>query len=89
MVEVQRQFQTYQHHKGGIYVKLCEALHTETEEIMVIYTCALSGAVYCRPKAMFDEIVTTPEYTGPRFIPLPQTTTKAQRQGLRYEPTQA
>lgn len=88
MTESGRQFNTYQHYKGGIYVKLCEALGTEDEQTYVVYTCVLSGRTYCRPKAMFEEVVTTPGYTGPRFIPLPQTTTKTQRQSLRYDPTE-
>jgi hypothetical protein len=88
MTEPLRQFATYRHYRGGVYVKLCEAEHTETGEILVIYTCAVSGAVFCRPKAMFEESITTEEYTGPRFTPFPQTTTKAIRKSLKYDPPQ-
>ena len=85
MPEINRQFSTYQHYQGGVYFKLAEALHTETEEMLVIYTCAVSGVVFARPKEMFEEQITTPEYTGPRFIPMPVSTTKAQRKKLRYD----
>lgn len=85
----QRQFQTYRHYKGGVYIKLCEAMHTETEEQMVIYTCAVSGTVFCRPKTMFEETVTEGAYSGPRFTPFPNDTTKAQRQSLKYDPETA
>lgn len=80
----QRQYQTYQHHKGGIYIKLAEALHTETEEHLTVYICAVSGMVFCRPTAMFNEIIDEDGYQGPRFIPLPNDTTKAQRKSLNY-----
>jgi hypothetical protein len=81
-----RQFQTYQHYKGGIYVKIAEGMHTETEELLTVYTCALSGTVFCRPTAMFNEVVTDGAYHGPRFIPIPSDTTKPQRQSLKYVP---
>lgn len=80
----QRQFQTYQHYKGGIYFKLAEALHTETDENLTVYMCATSGRVYCRPTAMFNEILMDGDYQGPRFIPLPDETTKQQRQSLKF-----
>jgi hypothetical protein len=84
MTETARQFQTYQHYKGGVYFKLAEGMHTETEEALTIYTCAVSGLVFCRPTAMFNEIITEDGYTGPRFIPLPPNTVKAQRKTLKY-----
>lgn len=73
MSEPTRQFQSYRHYKGGLYVKMCEALHTETDELMVIYTSAATGQIFCRSKAMFEDSVTTETYTGPRFTPLPHT----------------
>lgn len=76
MSDLQRQFSTFQHYKGGVYLKLCEAMHTETEEAMVVYACAVSGMVFCRPKKMFEGQVEDESYTGPRFIPLPEGTTK-------------
>lgn len=85
MTQPTRQLATYSHYKGGLYVKLMEAFHTETSETMVIYACALSGAVFCRPKAQFEDTVTTPNYTGPRFIAQPQNPTKTQIQSLTYD----
>lgn len=79
-----RTFQTYRHHSGGIYTKLADALHTETEELLTVYVCAVSGAVFCRPKSMFEETVTVDTYTGPRFTPFPPETTKSQRKSLTY-----
>lgn len=79
-----RQYPTYQHHKGGIYIKLAEATHTETLEPLTVYICATSGMVFCRPTDMFNEIINEDGYTGPRFIPLPPNTTKAQRKSLKY-----
>ena len=40
--------QFYVHYKGGIYVVLTLAQHTERDEELVIYR-HLSGAVYARP----------------------------------------
>lgn len=74
-----RQFGTYQHYKGGIYLKLCEALHTETDETLVVYVCAVSGRTFCRPKAMFEENLHEDGYNGPRFLPLPNDTERQER----------
>ena len=79
-----RQFSTFQHYRGGVYFKLCEALHTETEELMTVYACAVSGRVFCRPTAMFNEMITEDGYHGPRFIPMPEPTTREQRKSLKY-----
>lgn len=55
-------FPSHRHKKGGIYTVLhAEALHTETEELMVVYANP-EGKVFVRPKAMFDE--------PGRFVPL-------------------
>ncbi len=82
---MQRQIQTYRHFKGGVYWKIGEALHTETEEELVVYACAVSGILFCRPKKMFEEIVDQDGYTGPRFVPLPDDTTKEQRKSLKWK----
>lgn len=81
----QRQFSTYQHHKGGVYIKLAEAIHTETNEPLTVYTCAVSGMVFCRPTESFNEVINEGGYSGPRFIPLPSDTTKSQRKSLKYD----
>lgn len=77
-----RQFKTFQHYKGGLYTKLCEALHTETEETLIVYVCAVSGQTFCRPKAMFEETVCEGSYVGPRFIPLPDGTARDERKKI-------
>lgn len=58
----------YRHYKGGFYYVLYMALHTETDEQMVVYQAAQGGQIFCRPLAMFVENVTTPDYQGPRFV---------------------
>jgi hypothetical protein len=82
MTDPTRQYATYRHYKGGIYIKMAEAMHTETGEPLTVYICALSGMVFCRPTASFTDMVNTPDYQGPRFIALPDNTTKAQRKSL-------
>jgi hypothetical protein len=77
-----QQFKTYRHYKGGLYLKLAEARHSETDEVLVVYACAASGDVFCRPKTMFEESVTLPEYQGPRFAPVPYTADKAERKNV-------
>ena len=48
----------YRHFKGGEYEVLCVALHSETQEPMVVYR-ALYGAhdVWVRPASMWNETV--------------------------------
>jgi hypothetical protein len=58
----------YQHFKGNIYIKLTEAIHTETKEELVIYICTKSGKVFARPKEMFYDFVDKLGYKGKRFI---------------------
>jgi len=60
-------YKVYKHFKGGTYVKLNEAKHTETNEIMVVYFSVSSGEVFVRPKDMFYDIVDTEKFYGPRF----------------------
>ncbi len=59
----------YRHYKGNLYKVLHVALHTETEEPLVIYQ-ALYGAqkIWARPLDMFIETVTLPDGSiVPRF----------------------
>lgn len=44
---------TYHHFKGGMYQVLFVALHTETQEELVIYRSLENGQHFARPKAMF------------------------------------
>jgi len=60
-------YKVYKHFKGGTYIKLNEAIHTETNEIMVVYFSVSSGEVFVRPKDMFYDTVDTEKFYGPRF----------------------
>jgi hypothetical protein len=51
---------TYQHYKGGIYFVHYVGKHTETEELVVIYS-GINGDVWVRPLDMWFEDV---EYKG-------------------------
>jgi hypothetical protein len=61
---------TYVHYKNKRYKVLGTARHSETLEEMVIYETLHEnelGRVWVRPLTMFNEVVITPDYTGPRF----------------------
>lgn len=62
----------YKHFKGKEYQVLGMCLHSETKEQMVIYQ-ALYGnqLVWVRPAKMWNEIVKTDTYEGPRFVLVP------------------
>lgn len=58
----------YQHFKGTNYVKLYEAVHTETGEILVIYhKVGDTKIIFARPHSMFHGNVSQDKYRGPRF----------------------
>jgi hypothetical protein len=46
---------THRHYKGGYYRVIGEALHTETEEVLVIYEHVWphKPSLFARPKEMF------------------------------------
>ena len=50
----------YAHYKGGLYEIVCEALHTETKESLVVYRQMETGEVFARPKEMFLSKVALP-----------------------------
>lgn len=58
----------YKHFKGGEYEVLCVALHSETQEPMVVYR-ALYGehGVWVRPASMWNETVVREGKTYRRF----------------------
>ena len=58
----------YKHYKGGEYVVLGVAKHSEnpTDEL-VVYKHLPSNVLWVRPLAMFCENVSVGEYSGPRF----------------------
>ncbi len=68
----------YKHYKGPIYKVLDVAMHSETEELMVVYQ-ALYGdkGTWVRPLSMFVELVSAPNAKAqlmPRFTRIePQT----------------
>ncbi len=74
-----RQFETYQHYRGGLYLKLGEARYTETEEVLVVYVCAVSGDMWARPKAMFEGTLEHEGRTIRRFVLVPYTDDKEVR----------
>jgi len=54
----------YRHYKGAHYRVLGVAQHTETEEVLAVYTNE-EGRLWVRPYNMFTELV--PGTTTPRF----------------------
>jgi hypothetical protein len=60
-----------QHYKGGIYVVLGVAQHTETEENLVIYAPEDDpNLLWVRPYDMFMGYVETPNGLVRRFTPI-------------------
>lgn len=66
--------QIYKHFKGNVYKVYCIAIHTETEEVEVIYyNIHQPGKYYCRPLEMFTSDVDTekyPEHAGEKRFTL-------------------
>jgi hypothetical protein len=64
----------YRHYKGGEYVVVGEALHTETEQTLVLYHAVREGVVddrmFARPELMFAETLEIDGRTVQRFAPL-------------------
>ena len=59
----------YRHFKGGEYLLIGMASHSETLEPMVVYRALYGeGGLWVRPAAMWSEIVERDGYRGPRFI---------------------
>ena len=60
----------YKHYKGGLYEVFDVAIHSETEDELVVYR-SLYGTyrLNVRPKGMFLDEVDAPDfaYKGPRF----------------------
>jgi len=62
----------YEHYKGNRYEVVGEAIHTETQEPMVLYKALYKGnfpegTVWARPLEMFTEIVMVDTKAVPRF----------------------
>ena len=47
----------YRHYKGNLYQIIALAKHSETLDEMIIYKSLKDGAVWARPKSMWNEIV--------------------------------
>ena len=47
----------YRHFKGGEYLILGFAKHTETGEDLVIYVSVKTGDIFARPKSMWSDFV--------------------------------
>lgn len=67
----------YRHYKGGEYVVVGEALHTETEETLVLYRSVRDGVasaqLFARPAGMFAEVVLVDGAPVSRFAPIART----------------
>ena len=57
----------YRHFKGAVYVVTGVALHSETEEPLVVYHAEGSSQLWARPASMWAERVERDGYDGPRF----------------------
>lgn len=60
----------YQHYKGGKYLVLGVAKHSETKEDLVVYVTLYENdmaSMWVRPLAMFTENVTVDGKNVPRF----------------------
>ena len=67
----------YEHFKGNRYEILDVAIHTETQEPMVIYKALYKGdfpqgTLWVRPLSMFKQEVTVNGKLVPRFRHLPE-----------------
>lgn len=54
------------HYKGGIYEYLYEGVHTESEEVLIVYKDA-DEKIWLRPKYMFFSDVVVDDSLVPRF----------------------
>ena len=63
---------TYRHYKGKDYEVVDTAIHTETQEELVVYRALYkteinNGGLWVRPRAMFEENVEVEGQQIPRF----------------------
>lgn len=52
----------WEHFKGIIVEVICTALHTETEEVQVVYRDVKTGSIYVRPLTLFMSTVRAKDY---------------------------
>ena len=62
----------YRHYKGTRVKVLCEAIHSETEEHLVVYMHLEDGYIWARPKHMFLENIVFEGKEVERFKKLDQ-----------------
>ena len=59
----------YQHYKGGIYELVCEATLEADLSPMIVYRAA-NGSIWCRPRAVFFEMIEVDGRQVQRFRPI-------------------
>ena len=60
---------TYRHYKGGLYRLISDNVRMEsTGEILCVYECCTTGAVYARPHAEFFGAVNLNGQAFSRFV---------------------
>jgi hypothetical protein len=60
----------FQHYKGGIYERVCEAtLESDPTVTMIVYR-ATNGTIWTRPASVFFELVERDGTLVPRFKPI-------------------
>ena len=57
----------YRHFKGGLYLVLTVARHSETQEAVVVYRAYEGAEIWVRPYSMFTESVLSNGSVVPRF----------------------
>jgi hypothetical protein len=61
-------FEVYKHYKGGLCLKLLEAIDSETGEDVIVFFSLTDGKTYIRNKKTFHENVNKDNFYGPRFF---------------------
>lgn len=59
----------FRHYKGGLYELVCEATLESDLSTMIVYRAA-DGSVWCRPHAVFFELIEVDGVKVQRFTPL-------------------
>lgn len=57
----------YKHYKGGKYKVITLAKHSETDEVLVIYSSVHFGSVHARPLSMWFEKINIDDKVVERF----------------------
>jgi hypothetical protein len=59
----------FRHYKGGHYELVCEATLESDLTPMVVYRAA-DGSIWCRPRAVFFEMIEVDGEVVQRFVPI-------------------